>query len=89
MNLLENFPSEAGQNDPTKRIIPFLPGKSLFRRSNTREYALKRMGSISEYCTVQMLHGGNGKKLCDIYNNITIDLGDFKNAAIHCREQRG
>lgn len=51
MTLLDRFPSEAGQNDPTKRIIPFLPGKSLFRRSNTREYALKRMGPISEYCT--------------------------------------
>lgn len=54
MNLLEKFPSEAGQNDPTKRIIPFLPGKSLFRRSNTQAYALKRMVSISEYCTVRV-----------------------------------
>uniref|UniRef100_H2YLR2 SH3 and PX domain-containing protein 2A n=1 Tax=Ciona savignyi TaxID=51511 RepID=H2YLR2_CIOSA len=50
MSLLEKFPKEGGQKDPSRRILPFLPGKILFKRSDTREVALKRLGSISEYC---------------------------------------
>nr|XP_039263335.1 SH3 and PX domain-containing protein 2B-like [Styela clava] len=50
MSLLELFPVEAGQRDPRQRQIPFLPGKLLFRRSNTREVALKRLRPIAEYC---------------------------------------
>uniref|UniRef100_H2ZJ71 PX domain-containing protein n=1 Tax=Ciona savignyi TaxID=51511 RepID=H2ZJ71_CIOSA len=50
INLLETFPREGGLKDPSTRIIPYLPGKILFRRSNIRDVALKRVQSIGEYC---------------------------------------
>ena len=52
MSLLENFPSEGGQKDPTKRIIPFLPGKNFFARNHSRDVTLKRLQNITEYCEV-------------------------------------
>ena len=33
MSLLEKFPVEGGQKDPSTRIIPYLPGKTLFQRA--------------------------------------------------------
>ncbi|KAL4231928.1 SH3 and PX domain-containing protein 2B [Mactra antiquata] len=48
--LMDMFPEEAGAMDPSRRIIPFLPGKKFFGRSHIREVALKRMGPIAEYC---------------------------------------
>uniref|UniRef100_A0A8C5N1A4 PX domain-containing protein n=1 Tax=Leptobrachium leishanense TaxID=445787 RepID=A0A8C5N1A4_9ANUR len=33
-----------------ERIIPFLPGKILFRRSHIRDVAVKRLKPIDEYC---------------------------------------
>jgi len=51
MTLLERFPAEGGQKDPSKRIIPFLPGKNIFAR-NGRDVTLKRLPSITEYCEV-------------------------------------
>nr|XP_002125414.1 SH3 and PX domain-containing protein 2A-like [Ciona intestinalis] len=50
ISLLETFPKEGGMKDPSTRIIPFLPGKILFRRSNIRDVAMKRVLSIGEYC---------------------------------------
>jgi len=48
--LLEAFPKEAGVNDHTRRIIPFLPGKILFGRSSIKDVAEKRMSLINSYC---------------------------------------
>lgn len=42
--------------DPRARIIPFIPGKIFFGRSNTREVALKRMRPLSTYCMVKIVH---------------------------------
>lgn len=50
MELLDKFPAEGGQKDPKRRIIPFLPGKILFRRSHIRDVAMKRLRPINEYC---------------------------------------
>ncbi|XP_061492072.1 SH3 and PX domain-containing protein 2A isoform X2 [Rhineura floridana] len=50
MQLLDKFPIEGGQKDPKKRIIPFLPGKILFRRSHIRDVAVKRLRPIDDYC---------------------------------------
>ncbi|XP_060624307.1 SH3 and PX domain-containing protein 2A isoform X2 [Anolis sagrei] len=50
MQLLDKFPIEGGQKDPKQRIIPFLPGKILFRRSHIRDVAVKRLRPIDDYC---------------------------------------
>ncbi|KAJ8264305.1 hypothetical protein GJAV_G00147600, partial [Gymnothorax javanicus] len=50
MQILDKFPIEGGQKDPKKRIIPFLPGKILFRRSHVRDVAMKRLRFIDDYC---------------------------------------
>ncbi|XP_066185486.1 SH3 and PX domain-containing protein 2B isoform X1 [Sylvia atricapilla] len=50
MQMLDKFPMEGGQKDPKQRIIPFLPGKILFRRSHVRDVAVKRLIPIDEYC---------------------------------------
>ncbi|NWR04501.1 SPD2B protein, partial [Paradoxornis webbianus] len=48
MQMLDKFPMEGGQKDPKQRIIPFLPGKILFRRSHIRDVAVKRLIPIDE-----------------------------------------
>ncbi|XP_026165560.1 SH3 and PX domain-containing protein 2A isoform X3 [Mastacembelus armatus] len=50
MRILDKFPIEGGQKDPKKRIIPFLPGKVLFRRSHIRDVAVKRLKHLDNYC---------------------------------------
>ncbi|XP_039632549.1 SH3 and PX domain-containing protein 2A isoform X3 [Polypterus senegalus] len=50
MQILDKFPIEGGQKDPKQRIIPFLPGKILFRRSHVRDVAIKRLRPIDDYC---------------------------------------
>ncbi|XP_029466166.1 SH3 and PX domain-containing protein 2A isoform X2 [Rhinatrema bivittatum] len=50
MQMLDQFPVEGGQKDPKQRIIPFLPGKILFRRSHIRDVAVRRLKPIDEYC---------------------------------------
>lgn len=50
MQILDKFPVEGGQKDPKQRIIPFLPGKILFRRSHIRDVAVRRLFPIDEYC---------------------------------------
>ncbi|KAL0964464.1 hypothetical protein UPYG_G00324190 [Umbra pygmaea] len=50
MQILDKFPVDGGQKDPKKRIIPFLPGKVLFRRSQVRDVAVKRLKHIDDYC---------------------------------------
>uniref|UniRef100_A0A3Q0S7E3 SH3 and PX domain-containing protein 2A n=1 Tax=Amphilophus citrinellus TaxID=61819 RepID=A0A3Q0S7E3_AMPCI len=56
MQILDKFPIEGGQKDPKKRIIPFLPGKILFRRSHVRDVAMKRLRFIDDYCRVKRPH---------------------------------
>lgn len=53
MQILDKFPIEGGQKDPKQRIIPFLPGKVLFRRSHVRDVAMKRLRHLDDYCRVQ------------------------------------
>lgn len=48
--LFEDFPDEGGVKDPSKRSLPFLPGKIIFGRSNTRDVAEKRKEPINDYC---------------------------------------
>lgn len=48
-SLIDAYPEEAGVNNPNARILPFLPGKVLFGRSNVREVALKRKDGLNEY----------------------------------------
>ncbi|CAG06174.1 unnamed protein product [Tetraodon nigroviridis] len=55
MQILDKFPIEGGQKDPKKRIIPFLPGKILFRRSHVRDVAMKRLRFIDDYCRVRRI----------------------------------
>lgn len=50
MQILDKFPIEGGQKDPKKRIIPFLPGKVLFRRSHIRDVAVRRLKHLDNYC---------------------------------------
>ncbi|XP_029608557.1 SH3 and PX domain-containing protein 2A isoform X1 [Salmo trutta] len=54
MQILDKFPVEGGQKDPKKRIIPFLPGKVLFRRSQVRDVAVKRLKHLDDYCRALM-----------------------------------
>ncbi|XP_037829663.1 SH3 and PX domain-containing protein 2A isoform X1 [Kryptolebias marmoratus] len=54
MRILDKFPIEGGQKDPKKRIIPFLPGKVLFRRSHVRDVAVKRLKHLDNYCKALM-----------------------------------
>ncbi|BFZ01506.1 hypothetical protein BsWGS_04545 [Bradybaena similaris] len=48
--LLDHFPIEAGTIDPERRLIPFLPGKIFFGRSQIKDVAMKRLKEIDEYC---------------------------------------
>ncbi|XP_070696937.1 SH3 and PX domain-containing protein 2A-like isoform X1 [Pempheris klunzingeri] len=50
MRILDKFPIDGGQKDPKKRIIPFLPGKVLFRRSHIRDVAVRRLKHLDNYC---------------------------------------
>ncbi|XP_061602166.1 SH3 and PX domain-containing protein 2A isoform X2 [Cololabis saira] len=54
MRILDKFPLEGGQKDPKSRIIPFLPGKVLFRRSHIRDVAVKRLKHLDNYCKALM-----------------------------------
>ncbi|XP_037321964.2 SH3 and PX domain-containing protein 2A-like isoform X3 [Pungitius pungitius] len=54
MRILDQFPIEGGQTDPKKRIIPFLPGKVLFRRSHIRDVAVRRLKHLDNYCKALM-----------------------------------
>ncbi|XP_054654045.1 SH3 and PX domain-containing protein 2A-like isoform X3 [Dunckerocampus dactyliophorus] len=54
MRILDKFPIEGGQKDPKKRIIPFLPGKVLFRRSHIRDVAVRRLKHLDKYCKALM-----------------------------------
>ncbi|XP_044071322.1 SH3 and PX domain-containing protein 2A-like isoform X2 [Siniperca chuatsi] len=54
MRILDKFPIEGGQKDPKKRIIPFLPGKVLFRRSHIRDVAVRRLKHLDNYCKALM-----------------------------------
>jgi len=41
--------------EDTERIIPYLPGKKLFSRTNTRAAAVKRQKAINAYCAELLL----------------------------------
>ena len=46
--LLDTFPEEAGNIKGSNRIIPYLPGKKIFRRS-TKSLALERLPELNQY----------------------------------------
>lgn len=46
--LLDSFPDESGNIKGSERIIPFLPGKQVFRRS-TKNLALQRLPKLHQY----------------------------------------
>lgn len=48
--LIDRFQDEAGANDPSNRILPFLPGKIIFGRSHVKSVALDRLHPIGIYC---------------------------------------
>ncbi|KAH9518581.1 hypothetical protein Btru_005705, partial [Bulinus truncatus] len=48
--LLDLFPIEGGAFDPAKRVIPFLPGKIIFGRSQIKDVAMKRLKELNYYC---------------------------------------
>jgi hypothetical protein len=50
--LLDKFPKEAGEKDPSDRIIPFIPGKIIFGRSAIKTVALDRLYPLNAYCKV-------------------------------------
>lgn len=52
-NLIERFSVEAGNYNPTERILPFLPGKIIFRRSHVKSVAFDRLHYIDIYCKVK------------------------------------
>ncbi|KAM6916734.1 SH3 and PX domain-containing protein 2A-like isoform 2-T2 [Xenentodon cancila] len=54
MRILDKFPIDGGQKDPKSRIIPFLPGKVLFRRSHIRDVAVRRLKHLDNYCKALM-----------------------------------
>eukprot|EP00048_Salpingoeca_helianthica_P012194 m.175957 g.175957 ORF g.175957 m.175957 type:complete len:942 (-) comp15337_c7_seq2:46-2871(-) len=47
--LLDMFPEASGEAKGSTRTIPFLPGKKLFERTNTRKHAMQRKGAIQDY----------------------------------------
>ncbi|XP_026856064.2 SH3 and PX domain-containing protein 2A isoform X2 [Electrophorus electricus] len=54
MKLLDLFPVEGGQRDPKQRLIPFLPGKVHFGRSQIRDVANRRLKQLDNYCQALM-----------------------------------
>ncbi|KAI8777447.1 infPhox [Biomphalaria glabrata] len=48
--LLDTFPIEGGALDPAQRVIPFLPGKIFFGRSQIKDVAMKRLKELNFYC---------------------------------------
>ena len=46
--LLDQFPEEAGTTKGSNRVIPYLPGKKIFRRS-TKSLALQRLPQLHQY----------------------------------------
>lgn len=46
--LLDAFPDDAGKTKTNPRIIPFLPGKKIFRRS-TKQLAQERLPQLDMY----------------------------------------
>jgi len=54
LKLIENFPLESGQNNPNQRILPTIPGKVLFGRSQTHEVAEQRLPELNVYIKVNL-----------------------------------
>ncbi|XP_066507074.1 SH3 and PX domain-containing protein 2A [Hoplias malabaricus] len=50
MKLMDMFPDEGGQQNPNHRIIPSLPGKVNFGRSQSRDVAVRRLMHLDNYC---------------------------------------
>ncbi|XP_071947084.1 SH3 and PX domain-containing protein 2B-like [Antedon mediterranea] len=51
VKLLMKYPEEAGSKNPQQRSIPFIPGKKLLGRSQTRDVAAKRQKPLNDYCS--------------------------------------
>jgi hypothetical protein len=50
--LLDTFKVESGSFNPDERILPLLPGKKIFGRSNVKSVAIERKDALNEYCKV-------------------------------------
>ncbi|XP_041866378.1 SH3 and PX domain-containing protein 2A-like isoform X2 [Melanotaenia boesemani] len=77
MRILDKFPIEGGQKDPKKRIIPFLPGKVLFRRSHIRDVAVKRLKHLDNYCKALLKlpsHISQSEEVLKFFETNTEDL---------------
>eukprot|EP01137_Pigoraptor_chileana_P017553 Opistho-2@75795 len=48
--LLDSFPLEAGKTSVSDRVIPYLPGRQIFRRTATRHVAEERFTEMVAYC---------------------------------------
>ena len=85
---MEKFPVEAGQADPSQRILPYIPGKVLFGRSQTHDVASQRLPELTAYVR-DILAMGAAISLCpevveffsesekDV-NGIELDSGNVK-----------
>ncbi|KAJ4948368.1 hypothetical protein JOQ06_019903 [Pogonophryne albipinna] len=81
MRILDKFPIDGGQKDPKKRIIPFLPGKVLFRRSHIRDVAVKRLKHLDNYCKALMklpTHITQSEEVLKFFETNTEDLNPPK-----------
>uniref|UniRef100_A0A672J983 SH3 and PX domain-containing protein 2A n=1 Tax=Salarias fasciatus TaxID=181472 RepID=A0A672J983_SALFA len=77
MRILDKFPIDGGQKDPKKRIIPFLPGKVLFRRSHIRDVAVRRLKHLDNYCKALMKlpsHISQSEEVLKFFETNTEDL---------------
>ncbi|CAH1784583.1 unnamed protein product [Owenia fusiformis] len=75
--LLDKFPIEAGLVDPSQRMIPFLPGKILFGRSQIRRVAEERQKEIDAYCQALIKLPTNISECDDVLNFFTTKPEDI------------
>ena len=75
--LLDSFPQDAGSIKGSKRIIPFLPRKQIFRR-NTKNLALQRVPKLHEYLQ-EMLKLPDHILFSDVFLNFFRDNWEMDN----------
>lgn len=76
--LLDKFPIEGGATDPSLRIIPFLPGKIFFGRSQVRDVAMKRLGEIDAYCKSLLSLPSNISQCEDVLEFFEVEPEDLE-----------
>ncbi|ELU03850.1 hypothetical protein CAPTEDRAFT_87907, partial [Capitella teleta] len=50
MQILDAFLKEGGQGSEKERVIPYLPGRKLFQRTEVHTVACKRQANLPDYC---------------------------------------